>query len=47
MGIPAIAIGAGGQGGGMHTPEEWYDDTNGVRGLQRALRILAAAAGLR
>ena len=47
MGIPAIAIGAGGQGGGMHTPQEWYDDTNGVRGLQRALRIIAAAAGLR
>lgn len=46
LGIPAIAIGAGGQGGGMHTPEEWYDDTNGVRGLQRALRIIAAAAGL-
>ncbi len=47
MGIPAIAIGAGGSGGGTHTPEEWYDDTHGVRGLQRALRIVTAAAGLR
>jgi acetylornithine deacetylase/succinyl-diaminopimelate desuccinylase-like protein len=45
-GIPAIAIGAGGRGGGTHTPEEWYDDTNGVRGLERALRIVVAAAGL-
>jgi tripeptide aminopeptidase len=46
-GIPAIAIGAGGRGGGMHTPEEWYDDTRGVRGLERALRILLDAADLR
>jgi tripeptide aminopeptidase len=47
LGIPAIAIGAGGRGGGAHTPHEWYDDDGGVRGLQRALLIVAAAAGLR
>ena len=47
MGIPAIAIGAGGRGGGTHTPDEWYDDTGGVAGLQRALRIVAGAAGCR
>jgi acetylornithine deacetylase/succinyl-diaminopimelate desuccinylase-like protein len=47
LGIPAIAIGAGGTGGGTHTPAEWYDDTHGSRGLQRALRIVTAAAGLR
>ncbi|MDZ7632462.1 MAG: M20/M25/M40 family metallo-hydrolase [Gemmatimonadaceae bacterium] len=47
MGIPAIAIGAGGRGGGTHTPGEWYDDTDGVRGLQRALRIVVGAAGVR
>jgi len=47
MGIAAIAIGAGGRGGGTHTPEEWYDDTGGVAGLQRALRIVAGAAGCR
>lgn len=47
QGIPAIAIGAGGQGGGTHTPDEWYDDSHGIRGLQRALRIVTAAAGLR
>lgn len=46
LGIPAIAIGAGGRGGGIHTPDEWYDDTDGVRGLQRALLILVGAAGL-
>ena len=47
MGIPAIAIGGGGRGGGTHTPQEWYDDTDGVAGLQRALRIIAGAAGCR
>ncbi len=47
LGIPAIAIGAGGTGGGTHTPSEWYDDTHGTRGLQRALRIVVAAAGHR
>jgi tripeptide aminopeptidase len=47
LGIPAIAIGAGGRAGGTHTPAEWYDDTNGVAGLQRALRIIVHAAGLR
>jgi tripeptide aminopeptidase len=46
LGIPAIAIGAGGRGGGTHTPREWFDDTDGVRGLQRALRIVVGAAGL-
>lgn len=47
LGMPAIAIGAGGRGGGTHTPHEWYDDTNGVRGLERALRIIVGAAVLR
>jgi di/tripeptidase len=47
LGIPAIAIGAGGRGGATHTPAEWYDDTLGVRGLQRALRIVTAAATAR
>jgi tripeptide aminopeptidase len=46
-GIPAIAIGAGGRGGNTHTPDEWYDDTHGTRGLERALRIIAEAAGWR
>ncbi len=46
LGMPAIAIGAGGRGGGTHTPLEWYDDTHGVRGLERALRIIVGAAEL-
>lgn len=44
--IPAIAIGAGGRGGGVHTPAEWYDNTDGTLGLERALAIVVGAAGL-
>lgn len=43
-GIPAIAIGAGGHGGGAHTNSEWYDDTFGARGLERLLRLVLALA---
>ncbi|MCU0626839.1 MAG: M20/M25/M40 family metallo-hydrolase, partial [Gemmatimonadaceae bacterium] len=43
-GIPAIAIGAGGTGGGVHTREEWYDDLHGPRGLERVLLIAVGAA---
>lgn len=46
LGVPAIAIGAGGRGGGVHTPNEWYDNTDGPLGVARALTVLVAAAGL-
>jgi acetylornithine deacetylase/succinyl-diaminopimelate desuccinylase-like protein len=44
LGVPAIAIGAGGRGGGVHTPAEWYDNTEGHLGVARALTVLVAAA---
>ena len=47
LGIPGIALGAGGQAGDTHLPTEWYDNTGGPEGLLRALLVLAAAAGLR
>ncbi|MGC1583021.1 MAG: peptidase dimerization domain-containing protein, partial [Candidatus Acidiferrales bacterium] len=37
MGIPAIAIGGGGQGGGSHSLDEWYDPTDRITGLKRIL----------
>lgn len=43
-GIPAIAIGAGGRGGDAHTHTEWFDNTDGVRGIARALTIVYGAA---
>jgi acetylornithine deacetylase/succinyl-diaminopimelate desuccinylase-like protein len=46
MGIPAIAIGAGGRGGDAHTPGEWYDNVDGPLGIARAMTILATAAEL-
>jgi tripeptide aminopeptidase len=46
LGIPAIAIGAGGDAGCMHTTAEWYDNTGGSIGLERALLIVMAAAGV-
>jgi len=46
LGIPAIAIGAGGRSGGAHSLDEWYDPTGRELGLHRALLILLGAAGL-
>lgn len=44
LGIPAIAIGGGGRGGDVHTIDEWYEDVDAGRGLERALTIVVAAA---
>ena len=46
LGIPAIAIGAGGRGGDAHTPGEWFENDHGTLGIARALTIVATAAGL-
>jgi tripeptide aminopeptidase len=45
LGIPALCIGAGGQGGGAHTTAEWYRSAGRDLGLKRIL--LAAALLLR
>ena len=39
-GVPAIAIGGGGAGGGIHTLQEWYDPTNREIALRRILLTL-------
>ncbi|MBI2796242.1 MAG: M20/M25/M40 family metallo-hydrolase [Gemmatimonadetes bacterium] len=46
LGIPAVALGAGGAGGAAHTMQEWYDDTGSDVGLMRAMTVVLAAAGL-
>ncbi len=43
LGLPAVSIGAGGHGGGAHTPAEWYSPAGRDLGLKR---ILLAAAML-
>jgi tripeptide aminopeptidase len=45
MGREAIAIGAGGNGGGAHTLQEWFDPAGRALGLERILLIALALAG--
>lgn len=45
VGVPAVSIGAGGLGGGIHTPQEWYDAKNRELGLRRVLLLMLAMAG--
>lgn len=40
LGLPAVAIGAGGQGGGAHTQAEWYDPEGRDLGLKRIVLAL-------
>jgi di/tripeptidase len=47
LGIPAVAIGAGGRGGDAHTPSEWFENIEGTLGLSRALGVVVNAAGMR
>jgi di/tripeptidase len=44
LGLPAISIGAGGMGGGAHTPNEWYQPDGRDLGLRRILLTLVALA---
>ena len=46
LGIPAIAIGAGGESGGTHTVEEWYSNEGGPEGIERVLLIALETAEL-
>jgi acetylornithine deacetylase/succinyl-diaminopimelate desuccinylase-like protein len=47
LGIPAITLGAGGAGGDTHTSHEWFENTNGPRGIARALATILLTAGVR
>jgi tripeptide aminopeptidase len=44
LGIPALSMGAGGDGGGAHTLGEWYTDKNREIGLRRVLLLTLALA---
>jgi len=46
LGIDAIAIGAGGSGGGAHSLQEWYDPAGREAGLQRALLTILGVSGI-
>jgi acetylornithine deacetylase/succinyl-diaminopimelate desuccinylase-like protein len=46
-GIPAIALGRGGVAGNTHSPEEWWLNENGTRGIRRVFYTVLAEGGLR
>jgi len=46
LGIPAIALGAGGKAGDAHLATEWYENTEGALGIVRALLVTVAMAEL-
>lgn len=45
-GVPAITIGSGGVGGNAHALDEWWVNDKGYIGIQEALLILLAEAGI-
>lgn len=47
LGIPAIAVGRGGEEGGIHTIHEWHDPTNAYVGAQKNLLLILALSGFR
>jgi tripeptide aminopeptidase len=42
LGVPAVSLGAGGEGGGAHTLAEWYSDRGREIGLRRILLLTLA-----
>ena len=46
LGIDAMAVGAGGTGGGAHSLQEWYDPAGRELGLKRVLLTLLGISGI-
>lgn len=42
LGVPALSMGAGGDGGAAHTRAEWYSGANRTLGLKRVLLLVLA-----
>jgi len=42
LGVPALSMGAGGEGGGAHTEAEWYSAKNREVGLRRVMLLTLA-----
>lgn len=47
LGIDALALGAGGAGGGAHTLKEWFEPTGRDLALKRILLVILALAGVK
>ncbi|MBM7662106.1 acetylornithine deacetylase/succinyl-diaminopimelate desuccinylase-like protein [Bacillus mesophilus] len=46
LGIPAVTLGGGGEYGGVHTLEEWFDPTNAHLGVQQILLTILGLVGV-
>lgn len=46
LGMDAVSIGAGGNGGGAHSLQEWYEPAGRELGLQRVLLTLLGVSGV-
>lgn len=46
LGVPAVALGGGGRGGGAHSLNEWYEPAGRELGLKRILLTLLGVAGV-
>jgi acetylornithine deacetylase/succinyl-diaminopimelate desuccinylase-like protein len=46
LGVPAVTIGRGGEGGGGHSPGEWWINRDGHLAIQAALLLLVSEAEL-
>lgn len=46
LGIPAVTLGGGGDGGGWHSPREWYKATDAHLGPQHVLLTVLALVGM-
>ena len=46
LGIPAVTIGGGGEGGNWHSRNEWYRPVDAYFGPQHALLTILALSGL-
>lgn len=46
LGIPAITVAGGGNGGGAHSPDEWFSPVNSHLGPQTAFLITLALTGM-
>lgn len=46
LGLPAVTIGRGGEGGGAHSLDEWWLNKDGYRSIQLALLLLLSESGM-
>ncbi len=46
LGIPAIAVDGGGEGGGAHSPDEWFVPADSHLGPQASLLVILGLAGI-